>query len=384
MYQLKLFDETLVEFDMFNDPTLKIKNIKVVSENAEIFPETIKRTVDSESIKEFLRNRIIPKNRAFVNNILVSQGLDVRDVKGVIDVSKGLSLTDSYWVTADGNFKFSDFNLFDNEFSKTLSLIAFTGYTSKIKGIASSPEFSTDGMLPKAWRRIDGKVYLYKGSTDQTLRGSNTGNEPYSEYYSSQIEKVMGIEHVEYDLEQWNGFLASTCLIFTSKEFSYVPIYLASDLKDIDEIYDWCVKNGYEEQFADMIVFDALIFNNDRHLGNFGLIKENKTGKYVKFAPLFDNGAGLLSLAPLETFEDRNTFSEYWQNDPYIQVSNYGIKYEKMVQLYCGKKQISKLRKLANFKLEKHSKYNLPEKRIELLSSMIQERSIQLIKIIEE
>ena len=60
--------------------------------------------------------------------------------------------------------------------------MAFTGYTSKIKGIATSPEFTTDGALPKAWRRIDNSVFLFKGSTAY-LKASNGGNEPYSEYY---------------------------------------------------------------------------------------------------------------------------------------------------------------------------------------------------------
>lgn len=382
MYSLKLFDEVLIRFNMENAPTLKIRDINVVSEKKNLFPEVLKKEISAETIKEFLKNRIIPKNRAFVKNILVSQGLDARDIKGVIDVSKGLSLTDSYWVVEE-DMKFDNYNLYDNEFSKTLSLIAFTGYTSKIKGIASSPEFSTDGMLPKAWRRIDDMVYLFKGSTDQTLKASNTGNEPYSEFYSCQIEEKMGIAHVLYDLEMWKGFLASKCPIFTSKDVSFVPIYLAADANDIDEVHLWCTKQGYEEQFADMIAFDALIFNNDRHLGNFGVLKDNKTGEYIQFAPLFDNGAGLLSLAPSATFENKTAFSDYWHNDQYIQVSNYGVPYVKLVQYYCGKQQVSKLRKLANFRFQKHPKYNLPDERLEMLNSMIQERAMMLINAIE-
>lgn len=44
----------------------------------------------------------IPKNRAFVDEILKTVGLSHNDTKGIIDVCKGLSLNDSYWgVPAD-------------------------------------------------------------------------------------------------------------------------------------------------------------------------------------------------------------------------------------------------------------------------------------------
>ena len=159
MYSLKIYNDTLVKFDMENKPTLKIFNIEVVSNKKELFPEAIKQDVTSETLKEFLQHRIVPKNRTFVENILQTQNLDYRDIKGIIDISKGLSLTDCYWIVNDDNLKFENYNLFDNNFSEVLSLVAFTGYTSKIKGIATSPEFTTDGALPKAWRRIDNSVF---------------------------------------------------------------------------------------------------------------------------------------------------------------------------------------------------------------------------------
>lgn len=97
-----------------------------------------------------------------MEDILRSYNLTLNDKKGVIDVSKGLSLTDDYWIVQDQSFDFDKYNLFDNEFSDVLSLVAFTGYSSKVKGLFSSPELSTNGMLPKTWRRINNKVFLLK------------------------------------------------------------------------------------------------------------------------------------------------------------------------------------------------------------------------------
>ena len=39
-----------------------------------------------------------------------------------------------------------------------------------------------------------------------------------------------------------------------------------------------------------MLVFDAVILNEDRHFGNFGLLVDSHTNKIIAPAPIFDNG----------------------------------------------------------------------------------------------
>ena len=81
----------------------------------------------------------------------------------IINISKGLSLNDCYWVVEEG-FKgtFDKYNLYDNRFGQVLALIAFTGYGSSIRSsLNSSPEFTTNGMLPKCWRRNNGRITLF-------------------------------------------------------------------------------------------------------------------------------------------------------------------------------------------------------------------------------
>jgi len=52
---------------------------------------------------------------------------------------------------------------------------------------------------------------------------------------------------------------------------------------------------GYRDAIRDMLVFDALIYNEDRHFGNFGLLRDNISGKIKAPAPIFDNGNSLLT-----------------------------------------------------------------------------------------
>lgn len=242
-------------------------------------------------MSSWLKNRSIPKNREFVDSILVRTFIGNNNIKGIIDICKGLSLNDSYWVACDDfNKTFEEVNLYENRFSNKVGLIAFTGFGSSIKSsFLSSLEFTTNGMLAKCWRRINGKIYLYKfGTTGAT----NTGLEPYSEYYASQIAKCMEIDYVEYNISKWKKKLCSTCELFTDINYSFMPISYLIKINSFLDIINYYKQMGedYYNALSDMIVFDAIICNTDRHYCNFGLIIDNKTNKPIKTAPIFDNG----------------------------------------------------------------------------------------------
>jgi len=367
---------------MENEFGLTISDIKILNSNRDIFPVKLKDKIDADTLEDFIKSRIIPKNRAFVQNILEKAGLNINDRKAIIDVSKGLSLTDSYWIVQDESLKFDDYNLFENDFSSVLSLVAFTGYSSKIKELISSPELSTNGMLPKAWRKMKDKIYLFKGSTD-SYHFANTGYEPYSEFYACQVAKKMEIDHVEYNLSRWKYMLASTCELFTNKDVSYVQIGDVVTKGGIRAVYKYIKELGFEDKFSNMILFDAIVMNVDRHYGNFGLLRDNKTGKFIDFAPIFDNGESLLCKALPATFENFEEFKKYITKEE-INISYYEASYDDLVKEFCNKKQIKMLRKLLNFKLKKHSTYNISAKRLKCLNYMIEYRASHFIDIINK
>ena len=49
-------------------------------------------------------------------------------------------------------------------------------------------------------------------------------------------------------------------------------------------------------QMENMFILDFLIMNEDRHLNNFGIIRDVNTLKWLKCAPIFDNGQSLNTL----------------------------------------------------------------------------------------
>ena len=362
-FVLKQFDDVLLNF--MTKRTIDGIDVSITSINkdkVERLPLGMSPT--SESLTRWLRHRTIPANRAYAQNFLSKNGLSENDFIGILQICKGLSLTDCYWVTYPNDQKtFAEVNLFDNRFSQVLSQIAFTGYgSSPASKFRSSPEFTTNGMLPKAWRRKEGKVLLYKGGTSGL---ANTGKEPYSEFYAAQVAEAMGIPHVTYGLSKWKGQLCSTCDLFTSKDISFVPASTLISTSRISQIIDWFDDHGWKNDLADMLVLDAIIRNTDRHLGNFGFLVDNHTNQLLRPAPIFDNG---LSLYCYVMDNDLNNLSEQEKTLAPALYANF----DEVALHVIGQKQKQELRHLLTFKFKKHSRYNLSDERIKMLESAIQ------------
>ena len=375
VYDLKLYDDILVTFSL-EEKGLEGLVVEVLSydeSKKHLLPINMELT--AKGIIKWLSNRVIPKNRAFVDEILKTFGLSVNDTKGIIDICLGLSLNDSYWVTpVEFEGKFVDYNLFENPFSEALSLVAYTGIGSAEKAFSTSPEFTTNGMLRKAWRHIENDgIYLYKGGTEGA---ANAGNEPYSEFYACQIAKAMGLNCVEYDLENWKGILASKCRLFTDIDTAFVPVSrLLKDrtLKNALDYYAGLGKPFYDD-LCSMLVFDAVIYNEDRHFGNFGILRDNHTGKIIKPALIFDNGLSLFNFAMAD---DLQNLCEYAKT----RTPPYGVSFDEVCKAVMGNKQKSQLRKLLNFTFTRHPSINLPEERLATIEAQISKRARELMSI---
>ena len=362
-FVLKQYDDVLLNF--MTKRTIDGIDVSITSINKDKIERLpLGMSPTSESLTRWLRHRTIPANRAYAQNFLSKNGLSENDFIGILQICKGLSLTDCYWVTYPNDQKtFAEVNLFDNRFSQVLSQIAFTGYgRSPASKFRSSPEFTTNGMLPKAWRRKEGKVLLYKGGTSGL---ANTGKEPYSEFYAAQVAEAMGIPHVTYGLSKWKGQLCSTCELFTSKDISFVPASTLISTSKISQIIDWFDDHGWKNDLADMLVLDAIIRNTDRHLGNFGFLVDNHTNQLLRPAPIFDNG---LSLYCYVMDNDLNNLSEQEKTLAPALYANF----DEVALHVIGQKQKQELRHLLTFKFKKHSRYNLSDERIKMLESAIQ------------
>lgn len=375
IYYLKHFDTNLIKFSAnaeSSDPDYQI--LWVNEEKKEFLPLTLE--LSEEGLARWIRHRSIPKNRAYVQNFLAKCGLSLNRPMNIISVSKGLSLNDCFWVVEEGfEGTFAENNLYDNRFSNILAALVFTGYGSSIRtSLLSSPEFTTNGMLPKCWRRIQGKIQLYKGGTSGA---GNAGFEPYSEYYAYQIAEILGMNAIPYNLSKWKGEICSTCNLFTSKEFSYVPIgYLITKggMQAVRAYYE-SLGEEFTKALNDMIVFDALICNTDRHFGNFGVLVDNSMNKIVAPAPMFDHGNSLFNFAWRDDWSNEGNLDEYVST---LQPCVYDDFIES-ARMVLSSEHRQKLHKLLEFRFKKHSRYNLPPKRLDLIEKQIQKRARMLL-----
>lgn len=374
-YSLRLYDEELLTFSLRDGGLEGLKaDILSVNENRKpVFPLDLEWT--GEGIIKWLERRVIPKNRAFVDEILKALGLSVNDTKGIIDVCKGLSLNDSFWVVPLGFAgSFKEYNLYENRFSNVLSLVAYTGVGQSRAVITTSPELTTNGMLRKAWRYIEGEgIYLYKGGTEGA---ANTGREPYSEFYACQIAERMGLHAVHYDLENWKDILASKCKLFTDIDTAYIPIgrlVRTGGIKACLEFYAAISKEAAEE-LKSMLVFDAVIYNEDRHFGNFGVLRDNHSGKIIGAAPIFDNGISLFNFAMPDNYAHLDEYAKTRSNP-------YGVSYENVCREVMGTKQRTQLRRLIGFRFQRHPSINLPEEHLQAIEKQIDLRVKELLSL---
>ena len=375
VYSLRLYDTELMRFVMEKRGLagLVAEIVSINEAQARLLPLDMERS--GEGVIRWLERRVIPKNRAFVDEILKTLGLSHNDTKGIIDVCKGLSLNDSYWVVPeDFEGTFSQYNLYENRFSEILAPVAYTGAGGSRQAFTTSPELTTGGMLPKAWRYAEGDgIYLYKGGT---TGASNAGREPYCEYYASQIAETMHLNAVHYDLENWKGITASKCALFTNIDTAYIPIGRLVKSGGIAACLNYYDKLGetFSEQLRSMLVFDALIYNEDRHFGNFGLLWDNHSGEIVAPAPIFDNGLSLFCYAGED---DDLHLDEYART----RANPYGVSYEEVCAAVMGPLQKEQLRRMIGFRFRRHPILNLPERHLQAIEKLLAARTRELLAI---
>jgi len=332
------------------------------------------RAALERALAAWLLRRTAPMGRHFIRDLMFSLGLNMRDPdfhRKALDLSLGLSLNDVYWVVPD-DFRgtWAECNLYGNAFSKSMAAIAFTGLGVRAADeTTTSPEMTTNGMLPKCWRRVGDDVLLYKGGTASGAEaGRAAGLEPYSEYFAAQIAEALGFDHVAYDLARFKGRLCSTCRLFTSERIGYLPAALVPDRRTALA----------DPRFDETFLFDAIVFNTDRHLGNFGYLVDNETNEIIGAAPIFDNGYGLFSLMTLPencAVDDFAPIQSYLRgNHPALFDHWLGFPNAKSMRLGdC-------VARLQGFRFRRHHHYNPSSDRITLIERFLRKRLDDILR----
>ena len=324
------------------------------------------------SISDWLERRNYAKHKAHLRRWLKDWQIDT--VKGFVDVTHALGLNDTLWVCPAGSgLTWNNVSLYSNDFNDVVAHTAFSKGLNGLKLSSTSPEFTSEGSFAKCWiRQNDGSISLYKKGSEGF---ANSGFEPYSEFYSSQISALLCRSSIHYDLLMFKGCLVSSCSMFTTENEGFVPTYKYLDANrhyTMQEIFAFTDTLGFADDFRDMIILDAVILNTDRHLGNFGFIVDNDTFRIKRFAPVFDHNMALLARA-MDNSLDAD--AEYCRSLGHKIGSDF-IPTARAL-LYPRTRDI--LRSLCDFKFLAHEKYNLSQKRLSFLETIVRQQAISIL-----
>ena len=245
-------------------------------------------------LSEWFKNRGIPSFRDQLD--LLMHRLNVHAPSELLDKAFGLSLSDQYWLKPiDSDISYDKINFFENDFEYAPFMDAsFSKNTNCIQNESSlySPNNTTDGMLKKAWIIEDGIRYLLKGGyKSETLQ-------PFNEVLASEICRRLGFDHVEYSLAIYKDMVVSKCPCFIDINTELITARQIMDdsIDDYDSYIHKLESEGIEDariKMENMFILDYLMLNEDRHLNNFGIIRNVNTLKWMDVAPIFDNGQSL-------------------------------------------------------------------------------------------
>ena len=344
----------------------------------------------TKTVNDWFRGRGIPSWRKDLEKLLDKLGVSSSDE--LLNKYYGLSLLDQYWLKdVNSDVKWEDINFFTNDFEYEAYLDASLDSSSKSivsldKNIFKSPNNTTDGMLQKGWIIESGKRVLVKGTY------TSNKEEPINEYLASQICKRLGFDYCNYEVE-WSDKtkLISKCNDFINENEELISAYdIYNSEKKPNNISDYefyiqilekhNVPNA-RENMENLFILDYLMLNNDRHLKNFGIIRNVNTLKWEKVAPIFDTGESM----QCDKYTDEINFSS--GKGKFF--SNTDKDYEDILKI-IGKNilrvDLSKLKGICDdyrLILEKYQdKLDMSDKRKEKLVSGLNKRITKLSEFI--
>lgn len=255
------------------------------------------KEIDSEKFKIWWKSRFVPSDRAFLRKVF--EKLKIKSVDELISRTHCASLSDQYWTQkADGNSRWEDVNFYTNSFDDSVGTVLLLNADRDFSEKSlDTPDFTTDGQLPKKWLIKDKIRYLVKG-TESVFQ-----QEPFNEWLASDICRKLNLSHVEYDVlnsEDKDGEKEyfSRCANFTDETKEFVPAYFvvnsfkkSNSDSDFNHFLKCSAKLGIknvETDVTNMLLVDFLMSNTDRHYRNFGFLRNSETLEWLGFAPIFD------------------------------------------------------------------------------------------------
>ena len=278
--------------------------------NPELLP--LGGRLGADSLRKWWLRRAVPISQGGIAAFL--QRERIPSTQSLLVRNLGLSLSDHYWIKPNGSeLAWKDVSLFSNSFRDPLESMQIqhphSAASASTQTPAYSPSASLQGDLIKKWLIVDDTRCLLKGN-----RGANS-QQSLNEVLASRLHEKQGFaNHVQYRPVKLTGSAGEQhgciCEDFASETLEFIPAIdvVDSEKKDnavstYEHFIHVCIERGMPEQevrgFLEyQILTDFVLTNTDRHLNNFGVLRDSRTLQFIRMASIFDSGNSMFWDAP--------------------------------------------------------------------------------------
>ena len=253
----------------------------------------------ADSLRKWWLRRAVPISQGNIAALLQREGIP--STQSLLVRNLGLSLSDHYWIRPQkSDLTWREVSPFSNAFGDLLETASTQFY---------SPEAALQGDLIKKWVIVDDTRCLLKGN-----RGANS-QQSLNEVLASMLHEKQGFSnHVRYRPVKFTGSAGEQygciCEDFASEALEFIPAIdvVDSEKKDnavstYEHFIHVCTEHGLPEQevrgFLEyQILADFVLTNTDRHLNNFGVLRDSRALNFIRMAPIFDSGNSMFWDAP--------------------------------------------------------------------------------------
>lgn len=278
-----------------------VKNGEITDYDEKFIPLYLKRT---KNVEGWLASRAIDTHRT--NSRLLKKALRIRtadDAQTALAVNAA-TVTDRYWFKPEGSTAvYEDVRFKENYFDSLALRGDPNGFSRKP---SRTPELTNTGSYEKCWRLIDGQWWMYKSGNE---------NEHFSELFICKLGEKLGMEIAHYEID---GDYIRTRNFTDGVKWNYEPISsLMGDNEDYNDCFEtiYAISPTLAEQYLKIVWFDTVCYNMDRHTGNFGFLRDVKSGTIVSMAPNYDNNIALISRGyPNNVSREGDGFIRFFRN----------------------------------------------------------------------
>lgn len=265
-----------------NTPVIEVETAKIL--NNTLCPCSLKlRSLSAKDVYSWLMHRALPSNRKNADKIYNSLGLNGQlNEISLMKHTHELSINDNYWIKSDNeSINYEDISLFKNELNNSLSEIALTGQSNTtVNELTLSAEYTGQGTFPKCFVKEDNNIYMYKSGNIESIK---------NELYACYIAEVLGVRTTHYGYATLYNTECTKSKIVTNENTNWETAFIMSGfLKEYGYTPQSYAEKFLTKSYTDMIILDAIILNEDRHMKNWSFEFNSEDNSRICLAHSYD------------------------------------------------------------------------------------------------